>query len=93
MRQGATWTLLRVLDPRRILSIAVVMSFGTHLGSARSLMETATEERVRALGDAIDRNDAASAMRVLEAWWPHERDQHARVVDGLLGAFGHLPPK
>ncbi|MGE0786409.1 MAG: hypothetical protein AB7S26_12135 [Sandaracinaceae bacterium] len=56
-------------------------------------METATEERVRALGDAIDRNDAASAMRVLEAWWPHERDQHARVVDGLLGAFGHLPPK
>ena len=61
------------------------------LASAKGFVGSATEERVVALGDAIDARDELAAQRAIEAWWPPLVDDDVsipeRLAESLLRAF------
>lgn len=90
---GAEWTLGKVFEQRLVIrAIMFVRRFtGSGLAHGKGLAGLATIERVRRLGQAVDRRDSAAAVQVLEDWAPlHERDDpelHERLASTLLEAF------
>jgi hypothetical protein len=96
MQRGARWTLVRSAEHRRsIAAIMVVRRLGAiqngFIGYGKAIVGWANAERAGALGDAIDRNDVAAAVSVLDEWVPSEHEINVRVVAGLLAAFSTSP--
>lgn len=91
LRRGAKWTLLRMLERRNpIVSILVIRRLGGDgIAYGKGVVGWATEERVRALGEAIDAADPAAALGALDRWLVGEHAANERLVHGLMQAFGH----
>lgn len=93
LSEGARWTLLRVLRRRMVILTIVVVRRLVPMGlaSAKSLVGSATEQHVVALGDAVDARDALGAQRAFEAWWPplvgDDVNIPERLAESLLRAF------
>jgi hypothetical protein len=70
LAQGARWTLLRILANRRPADAIMLAKKITPitLVAMKCLVETANEERVGALGEAVDERNVEHAKTVLAEW-------------------------
>jgi hypothetical protein len=93
LSEGARWTLLRILRRRLPIQTIVVVRRLVQMGlaPAKSIVGSATEEHVVALGDALDARDELAAQRAIEAWWPplggDDVSIPERLAKSLLHAF------
>jgi hypothetical protein len=95
LREGAKWTLLRVLGRRYPIQTIMVIRRLTGLGIAygKTVVGLATESRIEALGVAIDARDASAALAVLREWMADDLAENERLVQGLLAAFAPSPER